>query len=71
MIVGSEVVLGLFVVGFAVALVQQFEKANPQTTIGVFAQLALVAVIGGLVMVMIAVARNPTLTFSPKLVFRP
>jgi len=71
MIVGSEVVLGLLAAGFGVALVQQFDKANPQTTIGVFAQLVLVAVVGGLVMVMIAVARNPTLTFSPKLVFRP
>jgi hypothetical protein len=49
--------------------VQQFEKADPQGTHSVVAQLGLVSVMGVLIMTMIAVARNPTLTFSPKLVF--
>jgi hypothetical protein len=69
MIVGSELVLAAFVLGFGVFLVQQFRKADPQGTVSVVAQVGLVSLMGVLVMTMIAVARNPTLTFAPKLVF--
>ncbi len=71
MILGCELVLGIFVVGFGVALVQQFSKAKPQSTIEVFAQLVLVLTIGGLLALMIAIARDPMLTFAPKLIAAP
>ncbi len=68
MILGSELVLGCFAIGFGVALAQQFREAKPQSSIAVFAQLTLLVMIGAVVSLMIALARNPMLTFSPKVV---
>lgn len=70
MIWGSELVLAVFVVGFVLALAQRFVLSKEkETTAEVVAQLVLVVVIGALLGVMIAVARDPVLTFNPKLVF--
>lgn len=66
MIWGSQIVLGLSAVGFAVALAREWRDPKPQTTPAVVAQLALVILIALCLGLMIALARDPFLNFSPK-----
>lgn len=66
MILGSELVLGVFTLAYVFAFVQQCMNPKPQTTPAVVAQMTLAAVVVGMIGVMIAVARDPMLSFSPK-----